>query len=166
MTVKVLTQSRLKELLHYSPDTGMFTWRTKRRGVLKGRVAGGLNGGGYVRMKIDGHEYYAHRMAHLYMTGEMPDEVDHEDHVRDNNRWENIIPSSRSENGKNVSMRSINTSGVTGVLWDRNARKWRAYITVNRDHKHIGLFESIEDATVARKAADIKYGFHPNHGRA
>ena len=159
-----IKQSRLKELLSYDPDTGLFRWLTSRGRVNKGSVAGCLNGNGYIHIKVDSQNYQAHRLAFLYMTGEMPIEVDHENHNRTDNRWWNLSPSSRAENGRNQAMQSNNTSGVTGVCWDRSRNKWVSQIIGNGKRRHLGYFDALKDAAISRKAAEIKYDYHDNHG--
>jgi len=62
-------------------------------------------------------------------------------------------------------MQNNNTSGVTGVYWNKRDRKWQAMIKVNNKQIHLGYFEGKTEAITARKIAEIKYGFHPNHGK-
>lgn len=152
-----LTAERVRELLDYDPTTGLFTRRVSRGGAKVGGVAGGLDNWGYVGIKIDGHDHAAHRLAWLYMTGEWPaDELDHRDRNRTNNRWGNLREATRAENARNLSRRSDNTSGVSGVYWHSARRKWRAIIKRDGLERNLGLFESIEAATAARRAAEIQ----------
>ncbi len=164
MSAKIITQKRLKELLHYCPETGDFTRLVRTAYCVQiGDVAGGLTLNGYIHISIDGERYYAHRLAFLYMTGEWPiDQVDHDNQIRSDNRWDNLNQATYATNGKNTSMRSDNTSGVVGVSWHKQT--WRARIEINGKRKHLGCFINIKDAIEARKAANIKYGFHQNHG--
>lgn len=86
-----LTQKRLKKLLYYNPDTGIFTWKINSRRSLKDAPAGNLHPSGYIRIGIDSKEYRAHRLAFLYMEGYIPEnDVDHINRVRDDNRWKNL----------------------------------------------------------------------------
>lgn len=68
----MITQERLKELVNYDPETGIFTWKMKRKKSRIGDVAGGLDNHGYIRLGLDWKMYPAHRLAFLYMTGTMP----------------------------------------------------------------------------------------------
>jgi len=162
-----LTQGRLKELLHYNPETGIFTWvkgRVKSRGgnAKKGKVAGTAHSAGYIQIAIDKKLYLAHRLAFLYVDGYIPENnVDHINRIRDDNRWCNLREVSQSCNLRNASIRIANTSGVTGVSWDKEKNKWRAAIRASGSNKYLGYFESFDDAVRARWEAEIKYGY-PN----
>ena len=124
---KTLTQNRLKELLHYDPETGIFTWRVSRRGAKSGSVAG-VHDNGYIRIKIDYELYLAHRLTFLYMEGYFPEyHVDHKNRIRDDNRWSNLRHVSRQCNQRNASIAKDNTSGITGVCWHKNNKKWISF---------------------------------------
>jgi len=169
MTARTISQARLKEVLNYDPDTGVFTWIKKpsprSNRVIIGSVAGYVLPNKYRVIGIDGINHKAHRLALLYMNGKLPeDQGDHENHSRDDNRIENIRDVSKSENAKNTSQYKNNTSGITGVYFDKNVSKWRAFISINGKVTYLGIFKCITAASITRKAAEIKYGFHPNHG--
>jgi len=160
-----INQEYLKSILHYNPETGVFCWKVRQGRVCSGEVAGSEKWG-YTRIKINSKEYLAHRLAFLYMTGAWPkDEIDHINHVRDDNRFVNLRSATRQENAKNLKMSLANTSGVTGVNWHKATKKWKASIWKNGKTKHLGGFSSIEAATQARKMAEIEENYHPNHGR-
>lgn len=120
---------------------------------------------GYRTGSVFARNYYAHRIVWLLYTGNWPDQIDHVNGNRIDNRIINLRSVSHLENHKNKSIHKDNTSGVHGVHWSKNSNKWRAEIMVSNCRKHLGYFESIEDAAIARKYAEIKYGFHENHGR-
>lgn len=161
----MLTQSRLKEVLSYDPESGDFTWIKKRKGGTKvGDIAGGMSQVRYWRISIDYGRYQCHRLAFLYMTGHWPTlGVDHIDHDRTNNKWQNLRDVLEIENHKNMSKNRNNTSGATGVGKSPSG-KWRAHIGVNGDFITLGTYDDFDDAVAARKQANEKYGFHPNHG--
>lgn len=167
----LLTQSRLKALIEYCPESGQFLWRESRGPRKKGQQAGGDFSVGcntYRQIRVDGGFYYGHRLAWLYVTGVFPqagEEVDHQDGDSTNNAWSNLRLVTSSGNKQNTSLRSDNRSGVVGVRWHKAAHKWSAEICLNRRSNHLGLFENFEDAVKARKKAEAANGFHVNHGR-
>ena len=163
-----MTQEYLKSLLHYNKDTGAFTRlvRCGSRGSV-GSVAGFVTKEGYHRIKIDGKAYGGHQLAFLYMIGNIPSCIDHKDHVCSNNAWSNIRPVTNSENSKNLSIRYDNMSGFSGVYFDKVVKRkpWKASIRCDNKQIHLGYFDTKDEAIAARKAANIKYGFHENHGK-
>lgn len=160
-----LTQGELKKILHYNADTGVFTWVDRASGEKTMRQVGCLNPAGYKLIGVNGRRYMAHRLAFLYMIGRFPlDQTDHINHDRSDNRWINLREASNLENGRNISMKKNNKSGITGVHWNKQANNWRARIMVNGKTINIGSFENKKDAAAARFAAEREYGFHENHG--
>ena len=163
MTEKSISQERLKELLHYNPDTGIFTWTVPRQGVKA--KAGSVNGKGYRQITIDYKLYQVHRLAFLYMTGEWPkDQLDHINHIRTDNRWLNLREATCQENQRNRTKNKDNTSGVTGVYRHTVTQQWYSQIKDGGKNKYLGYFTDKFEAICARKSAEVKYGFHENHG--
>jgi hypothetical protein len=162
-----MNQAEARRLFDYDPETGALTWRVRtgpRTPV--GDEAGHLTDKGYRRVRVHGRLHLAHRIIWLWMTGDWPaGEIDHVNHVRDDNRWTNLREATRVENTRNASMRHDNTSGHVGVHWHRQNQKWMARIKVNGKLTYLGTFESKADAIAARQAAEIEHGFHPNHGK-
>jgi hypothetical protein len=166
----MITQDYLKSILHYCPDTGVFTWIVNKGPVKAGSIASCIltDGKGipYLSVMINGKTYLQHRLAWLYCFGYMPkDMVDHINGDTVDNRIRNLREASNSKNCKNQKRRTNNTSGVTGVYWVKVCGKWGARI--NSDYKSInlGVFNSFEDAVAARKAKEIELGYHKNHDR-
>lgn len=158
LTGALLSQETLKSLLHYDPDTGMFTQLKARQGVRVGSIAGKVRNDGYVQIRINGKIYLAHRLAWLYVHGTFPpDMIDHMNRVTSDNRIGNLRLATDAENKQNRSMQINNTSGHVGVHWDKRYQKWQAYIKVNSKQIKIGYFTDINDAISARKAAELKY---------
>ena len=170
MASKILTQSRLKELIHYNPDTGFFTWIARIKGIQIGSKAGCVhknktNGYRHVFIGIDREQHKAHRLAFLYITGDWPKkEVDHEDQDGTNNKWSNLRDVSHFKNQQNMSKPSDNTSGVVGVCWHKTYSNWTARIKVNGKQYFLGCFKCFNDAVIVRKMAEYEHGFHKNHG--
>lgn len=162
-----MSQEELKSYLAYNKNTGVFTWARNRYKVKKGDVAGCLNKGkGYIEIQINRRIYNAHRLAWLYVYGEMPTkQIDHINHIRNDNRLSNLREVSPSTNSKNRSASKLNTSTRTGVYFRSDTNKWRADITVEYKRINLGSFKDFEDAVDAREKAEIKYGFHKNHGQ-
>lgn len=160
----MLTQSRLKTLLNYDPDTGVFTWLgiTGRR-ARTGDLAGTTHREGYRHVQVAGRRYQAHRLAWLYMTGAFPVAgIDHINGIRDDNRMINLREATQSENHQNRAKRSDNKSGFIGVSRDSGRQKWRAYIKIQKRNKHLGYFDSPEAAHAAYLAAKARlHTFNP-----
>lgn len=84
-------------------------------------------------------------------------QVDHINHMKNDNRKSNIRMCNESENQHNKGISKNNTSGVTGVGWNKQKNKWRARITINNKEINLGFFSAFDDAVAARKAAEEKY---------
>lgn len=153
--ILALTHVRLQELLHYDPETGVFTWRVDRTGKAKaGTVAGSLNTRGYVNIYIDGVPHRAHRLAWFYMQGRWPNPgVDHENTVKSDNRWLNLREATQKDNNGNSNIRKDNKSGFKGVCFHKASGKYTATITLNRKPTHLGCFTSKEEAAAAYATA-------------
>lgn len=156
MATQILTQTRLKELLRYDPDTGVFTWRVARTaGVKAGDVAGALDHEGYRILTLDNRPYKAHRVAWLYVTGEWPPHViDHINKDAGDNRLCNLRLATSAQNGMNRRTDVRNSTGVTGVTWCRTSKKWRADIGESGRIIRLGRFDNLIDAVAARKRAE------------
>ena len=157
------TQNDLLELFHYDEMTGMLTHKLDTLRSSAGDVATYPHSQGYLSVLIGGKEYLAHRVIWFMKTGQWPDQVDHEDHDRSNNRWGNLRDIAGRDNQKNMSKKRSNSSGVTGVRILPSG-KFSAYITVNRKQIQLGSYPEMEKAIQARKGAELRYGFHVNHG--
>lgn len=155
----MLTQEQIKKILHYDPNTGVFIWRAKPcKNMRVGSVAGTKRSNGYAQIRIEGKDHKAHRLAWLYMHGEFPpNDIDHINRVKTDNRICNLRPATRAENLQNKSMHSNNTSGHTGVCWFKKTQKWQAKITINKKKIHLGYFTDISEAIASRKAAEQKF---------
>lgn len=122
---------------------------------------------GYFRGHIFNSIFIAHRVIWAMKTGVWPTiQIDHINHDRSDNRIENLREANNQENNQNQTLRSTNTSGVCGVFWNRDSKKWQASITVSGHTKYLGIYKLFDDAVMARRAANIEYGFHHNHGEA
>lgn len=156
-----LTAGRLRELLRYDPETGMFIHLVTRCGrAVAGNSAGHAsrrkNGHSYLMIKIDDRTYAAHRLAFLWMTGSWPtDRVDHVDRNGLNNRWENLRIATRSQNGANAVYRK-NSTGLKGVTCRKHGR-YQAQIQVAKRRIYLGMYGTPEEAHTAYAVAAERY---------
>ncbi len=161
---KQLTYERAHELYQYMD--GVLVNKIGRQRAPKGAVVGTPDGNGYLIAMADGVRIKVHRIVWLMHYGSWPTKaIDHVNGDRSDNRIENLRDVDQLENSRNQQRRSTNSSGVTGVFWNYIHRKWQASISVEGKKIFLGRFSDICAAEKARKDAEAKYGFHPNHGR-
>ena len=160
-----LTQDRLKELLHYDPETGIFTWRVARGSAKVGDVAGVIDTEGYRLIWLDNCQFRAPRVAFFYVIGVWPTEtIDHINGVRDDDRWLNLREATREENSHNRGVPPINnSSGFIGTGWNKSHSKWEARIRAGGKLHHLGYFATPKAAHAAYLKA--KNELHPTHRR-
>lgn len=141
----MITLERLKELLEYNPDTGVFRWRIKRGKMQPGQIAGTVAMRGHVTLHLDYRYYGAHRLAWLYMTGKMPKhQIDHKDYNPGNNAFSNLREATNSQNHMNKT--SKNSSGFKGVRLDKRRGKWMSNIKLDGKSRFLGYFDTPEMA--------------------
>ena len=156
------------ELFRYDYETGVLYWRWR----VNSRVPKTLEAGtqrkssGYLYVQVHGRLYPVHRIVMLMCYGFYGEglEVDHINHVRNDNRLVNLRFVTHGENMRNKSVSSKSTTGVTGVDFSKAHKKYRARIRVNREFIHLGYFDTLEEAAAARAEANLKYKFNNNHG--
>lgn len=175
--VPEITPDYIREILDYNPDTGIFTWKTRR--IRPGRsndanwnsrfagqpVALRQHRHGHYQIVIHCRNYMYHRVAWMHYYGVDPGS--HLDHVNGDptdNRIANLRLATPSQNMMNQKRRTDNTSGVKGVSWSKKERKWYAYITVGKKMKGIGRFHNFDQAVDARRAAQAE--MHGEFGRS
>lgn len=158
-----LTQEKLKELLDYDHETGVFTWKISRGTAKKGKIAGRIDKiNGYIDIVIDRKLYKSHRLVFLYIDGYLPENVvDHINRNKTDNRRNNLREVSQTCNTRNKSLMKNNKSGITGIGWHKRDKKWWSQIMVFGKQIHLGYFDNIVDAAKSRWNAEVKYGF-PN----
>lgn len=161
-----ITREYLLSILEYDPATGLLRWRW-RDGLPDvcnyrdaGKVAGTVRGTGYRYIFIDGRHWAAHRLVWIAETGECPTgDLDHINLDKADNRFANLRLATRSQNQANVPRHRGNTSGLKGVHLQKDSGRWTAYITLNRQRTHLGMFATKEEAAQARDdAAKRIYG--------
>lgn len=158
MTKSILTQEELKSKLHYNPDNGIFTRIQSTQSIRAGDIAGSKSNQGYLQIRINCKQYQAHRLAWLYVYGEMPNGmIDHINGVKDDNRIKNLRESTSQQNQFNTGSYKNNKSGYKGVSFHKSSNKWSAKATLNGKGKHLGLFTTPELASQAYKVFATKH---------
>lgn len=160
-----MRHDRIVELIRYDAASGVVSWNVARGCRAAGAIAGFRLDHGYLGIRIDGLQLLLHRAIFFWVTGRLPEFVDHINGDRSDNRWANLREVTRSENGMNMALPSGNTSGVIGVFWNLGKGKWTAKIKVRQKETHLGHFETKDEAIAVRKNAERELGFHANHGR-
>lgn len=167
----MLSYEEVAKLFTYDRETGVLYWRIRDRNTIRHKyVAGSINGGkkgGYLRVRIKGKTYQGHRIIMMLCFGHIPEnaEIDHINHVRDDNRLVNLRFVTREENLKNRSVSSNSTTGITGVYFNKSQNKFIAQIKVNNLWHYLGCYTTLEEAAAARAEANLKFNFHANHGK-
>lgn len=142
-----ITPQELRDWLDYNPETGVFTWRKATGKVAAGSVWGSDHSGGYKDGSIRYQRMYLHRAAWAHVHGEWPTgPVDHINGVRSDNRIANLRVVTTQGNQANSRIGKNNTSGLKGVYYNKQCRKWVANICVNYKSRSLGLFSTPEEA--------------------
>jgi len=162
----MITRAKLKKILDYDRETGVFKWLVSPTSTVRAGDVAGKNRHGYILIGFQGKKYFAHRLAWLYIYGEWPKlDIDHINHITDDNRIINLREVTKQENQRNRSIGKNNNSGLIGVGWASRENKWRSRITIDYKDVHLGYFDDWFEAACSRKSADNKFGFHHNHGQ-
>ncbi len=153
----MITQSELKDILHYDQDTGVFTWINPKRKLVINCVAG-TTFEGYIIIKINNKQYRAHRLAWLYVYGKFPSNlIDHINGIRNDNRLCNLRECTNQQNLFNRKNESNNTSGFKGVYWETARQIWKVCIVVNNKHIYLGRFKEKQEAINSYLTSAKKY---------
>lgn len=150
MAVNDLTAARLRELLSYDPETGLFRWKINQRPERAKDPAGTINKRlGYVVIQVGGKLRYAHRLAWLYCTGAWPaGSIDHINGDKADNRRANLRDVSHAVNCANQH-RAQGRAGMLGAVWTERTKNWRGVITRDDKQVHLGYFATPEEAHAA-----------------
>jgi HNH endonuclease len=134
--------------LTYHPHTGLFFKGTRRVGSIKGTKEG------YVRIRFRGKVLRAHRVAWFLSYGYWPKEIDHINGKVDDNRLINLREGTHEDNMQNRNIQGNNNSGVLGIWYEPDKKRWRAAITVHGKRMWLGIFKTKDEATAARQQAE------------
>jgi len=151
----------LRQQFCYDPTTGILSRRSPK--FQRHLIFKFISERGYIRGRVNGKLYMAHRIIWKMVHGTEPQEIDHINGVKTDNRIENLRAVDRTGNCRNLSISKLNTTGVTGVVF--NGRQYIAQIGINGKCHRLGGFYTLEEAVSARKQAEKEQGYHPNHGK-
>lgn len=162
----MIKHEELLRAMTYNPQTGIFSWNKSRRGIRDKNNAGCVTKRGYVNIYINNKKYLAHRLAWFYVHGEWPaEQIDHINGRKDDNSIDNLRLANGCENQLNRRKDCRNTSGIKGVCWHKNNKKWQAQTSVNGKEYYLGQYTNIKDAE--RAVIDFRNKHHKefiNHG--
>ena len=144
----VLTQSEVKQKFEYNPITGVVS----KNGI----EAGYKDTHGYIKIMVNNKNYYAHRIAWLYMTGENVKQIDHKNRIRHDNKWTNLRSCTQSENAQNMSVHKSSKTGIKGVTWHPRTDSYLVQIKLNYKNHFLGYHEDFFEACCARKSTERK----------
>lgn len=166
------------EFFEYDPISGSLKFKERNakwfkseracrawNSALAGKEVGCYDGKGYKRTQILGKKTFVHRICWIILNGWTESEIDHINGVRDDNRAINLRLADRGINRMNQGIPRNNKSGFLGVSWAKHNKKWLASISIKGKKINLGYFDLKSDAIKAREAANIKYGYHNNHGK-
>ena len=173
-----VTQKQLKKLVSYNPINGVFTWLERDKSTTEmykrfntmyaGKAVTGKFSNGYpkISLSVNGAKKYysSHRMAWLYVHGEIPQMIDHINGNIEDCRIENLRPATTSQNQRNRKLNSNNKSGVCGVYKHSRTGKWVAKCPTIEDPNKRFLLESMFEAVCIRKSYQNSNGYSNTHG--
>jgi hypothetical protein len=152
---------RIDNYLECNFRTGTLIWLISNNSVKFGNIAGSINKQGYIAITFSNHgEKYtvkAHHVIWYKYYGKWPDdELDHKNTIRHDNRIKNLRKS-KGKNPRNHNIYKNNTSGITGISWDKNKNLWIVRIDKNKKAIFLGGFKSLVKAKMVRRKAEKKY---------
>lgn len=175
---KTVSQEHLHRMLRYDAKTGDLFWKKRGSETFKsersmriwntryaGKKTAHVNAHGYVTVCLHNVHFLAHRIIWRMVTGDWPEQIDHINGNRSDNRWANLRSVSLAENNRNMKIPACNSSGVVGVRRINRPKPWEARIWKDGKPLCLGTYATFEEAVIARRKAERKLGFHPNHGQ-
>jgi hypothetical protein len=161
-----LTPELVKQVLTYDPITGHLIWNSglHSKRMQTGSRAGNLKKSGYRQVSLFGNTYAEHRLIWFMETGYWPEQVDHINQDRSDNRWINLREVTKAENARNRSRNPHSKVGEVGIWYNKRTFKYVAEITMNGKKVFQKSYDDVEQAIAERKAKALELGFHDNHG--
>ena len=183
-SLKNISIEVLRQLLRYDPETGKIFWKYRSEEFFTDGVQSAKHNAakwnnkyanaealtflskGYLTGSILRKYALAHRVSYALYHGEWPNNIDHINHNKSDNRIKNLRSVTKAENSKNLGMNKGNASGFNGVSWDKSKSRWAVKIHANGKRINLGYYIDLNAAIAAREDANMKYNFHPNNGCA
>lgn len=154
------SQAKLREDFTYDPETGDFIKYDGRWG--------GVSKRGYIQLTYEGTTYVVHRLIWMWVYGEEPEQIDHINGDRQDNRLENLRNVDPLTNQRNRTKNKNNSSGFNGVCWDKESWQWEARIRIEGRVICIGVYNTPQEAAEARQkfiAECMPFAFTERHGK-
>jgi len=152
------------EALNYDPSTGVITNKiTRSSKAIVGSEAGSL-AKGYKQIYIHGRYYKNHRIAFYKIYGYFPEQIDHINHNKLDNRIVNLRETTKQGNMRNKARDCRSKFKMQGISKSANGKKFIAAIGHEWKRIHLGTFDTEDEACEARINAELKYNYHENHG--
>jgi len=148
------------KLFTYDPATGVLRWKiTPGRRVKCGDIAGRKSGDGYLQVGYGYKTRAVHRIIYEMNHGSIPQgkQIDHKNRIKTDNRIANLRLATGSENQRNSTIQSNNTSGFVGVSWHKTKGKWQVNLSVANRWIFCGRFASKSEAIAVRLAAEKRH---------
>lgn len=162
----MISHDVVKEYLDYDEITGHLTWIKKpsKKTMLNSRAGSSHKSSGYRQVYFMGKTYPEHRLIWFWVYGEYPEhEIDHINHIRDDNRLCNLRQVTHAQNCRNRT-RQRTRIDEAGIWYCRRRKRYIAEITFNQKKIFQRSFDDIDEAISQRKAKLLELGFHENHG--
>jgi len=158
MAAQIITKDYLNYLFEYK--NGELFWKNKTSqfsNIKIGQKAGCFDKDGYIVIVLNKKQYGAHRLIFMMNYGYMPSQIDHADNNPSNNCIKNLREATISQNMQNAIISKRNKSGVKGINFDKNSKKWIVRLAVNGERKYFGVYNDIDYAKFVINAMRYKY---------